>query len=315
MNRIPGAPPEDLNQNPAAFDQEDLALADNPTILPTDIESYIIEAWQKGLIGRQFLGFRGNQGPIIMVRREQAPTGGVNWINEKGGWRKIDFKHAREQAKIEPYGVYFDITRDELDFSNVTSIARNVQRATYEMSAFADALIYTEIIEKCAKVHGTFWNVYTGDTKGDPITDLGQAKVTMKTATKQAFSPDTCIMSDLMDLRLKGFDYIKNQLYNNQGATQGGFVATGSVGPRIADMDIAYDPASDPADAGQVICLRSKLIGDWVETRPLQITFVEGKYLGDPNIAWRYWLQEQGRPAIEAPDLGVVLDQLKYTAG
>lgn len=309
---INGAPPTNMNQNPAAFDQEDLALADNPTILPTDIQGFVIEAWEKALIGRNLLGFRGNKGPITMVRREQAPTGGVNYINEKGGWRKIDFKHAREMAKIEPYGVYFDVTRDELEFSNVTTIARNVQRATYEMAAFADALIWDEIIEKCPAIHGSFWNVYTGDTKGDPITDVGQGKITVRTATKQAFTPDTMIMSDLMDLRLKGFDYIRNGLYNSQNQAQGGFVANGSVG-RFLNMDVFQDNASDPADAGKTILLRKGLIGDWVETRPLEITFVEGKYLGEPNIAWRYWLQEQGIPAIEAPDLGVVIDQLKYT--
>jgi len=309
---IPEAPPE-LNNNPSAYDQEDLALADDPTILPTDIQSFLIEAYQKSFMGRGLLGERGSTLPITMIRREQAPTGGVNWINEKGGWKKIDFKHALEMVKIEPFGVYFDVTQDELDFSQVTTIARNTERAAYEMAAFADALIYQEILDKCPTVSGSFWNVYSGDTKGDPITDLGNGQIKVRTATKQAFTPDTCILSDQMDLRMKGFDYIRNSLYNDQNSGQGGFVATGN-NPRILGMNILKDNASDPSDAGQAIVLRSKLIGDWVQVRPLQIIYVEGKYLGNPDIAWRYWLKEQGWPSIESPELGAVVTGLKYTA-
>lgn len=310
---INGAPPE-LNNNPAAYNQEDLALEDNPTILPTDIQALLIEAYQKSLIGRDLLGSRGSNLPVTMVRREQAPTGGVNWINEKGGWKKIDFKHALEWVRIEQYGVYFDVTMDELEFGLNNTIARNTERAAYEMAAFGDALIYQEILDKCPTVSGSFWNVYSGDTKGDPITDLGNGQIRVRTATKQAFTPDTCVMSDQMDLRMKGHDYIRSSLYNDQNSGKGGFVATGN-NPRILGMDIHRDNASDPSDEGKAIELVSKRIGDWVEVRPLKITYVEGKYLGDPNIAWRYWLQEQGWPSIDSPELGVVVTGLKHTSG
>jgi len=311
---INGAPPTYLQNNPSAYNQEDLSLADNPAVLRTDVETQIIRVWEKALIARNFLSFRGENRPVTLLRREKAPTGTVSWINEKGGWKKMDFKHSLEEAAINPYGVYFDVSRDEVDFGDLPTIARNVERATYEMGYFADSLIYQSIIDLCPKIAGTYWNVYSGDTKGDPITDLGNGKITISTATKGSMKPDTTIMSEQMSLRLQGFDYIRNSLYNSQEQGSGGFVATGRVA-RLLGADVYEDLASDPSDAGQVIQLLSKRIGTWVQTRPFEVISVEGKYLGEPNVAWRFWLQEQGIPAIESPSLGVVINGLKHTSG
>ncbi|MDD1695106.1 MAG: hypothetical protein LUQ71_10320 [Methanoregula sp.] len=307
---INGAPPDFRNNNPSAYSQEDLALADNPAVLRTDVETQIIRVWEKALIARNFLSFRGETRPVTLLRREKAPTGAVSWINEKGGWRKMDFKHSLEEAAINPYGFYFDVTRDEVDFSDLPTIARNVERATYEMAYFADSLIYQSILDQCPKITGTHWNVYSGDTKGDPITDLGNGKITISTATKGSMKPDAMIMSEQQSLRLQGFDYIRNSLYNTQEVQNGGFVATGRVA-RLLGMDSYEDLAADPTDAGQVIELLSKRIGTWVQVRPFEVISVEGKYLGDPNVAWRFWLQEQGLPNIESPSLGVVIQGLK----
>lgn len=308
---INGVPPEDMNNNPSAYSQEDLAIEDNPAAFTRgDVETQIVRVWEKALIARDFLSYRKETRPVALLRREKAPTGSVSWINEKGGWRKMDFKHSLEEAAINPYGIYFDVTKDEVDFSDLPTVTRNVERATYEMGYFADSLIYQSILNQCPKITGTHWNVYSGDTKGDPITDCGNGKITISTATKGSMKPDTIIMSEQTSLRLQGFDFIKNGLYNTQNQAQGGYVATGKIG-RFLDMDLYEDLAADPTDAGQVIELRSKTIGTWIQVRPFNVVSVEGKYLGDPNIAWRFWLQEQGLPSIESPSVGVVVQGLK----
>jgi len=308
---INGAPPDFSINNPSAYSQEDLSLEDNPAVLRTDVETQIIRVWEKALIARNFLDFRGETRPVTLLRREKPPTGSVSWINEKGGWKKMDFKHSLEEAAINPYGVYFDVTRDEVQFSDLPTIARNVERATYEMAYFADSLVYTSILDQCPKITtGTHWNVYSGDGKGDPITDLGNGKIAISTATKGSMKPDTLIMSEQQSLRLQGFDFIKSSLYNTGVVPTDGFLSTGRVA-RLLGMDTYEDLAADPADAGQVIELLSKRIGTWVQVRPFEVISVEGKYLGDPNIAWRFWLQEQGLPSIESPTLGVVIQGLK----
>lgn len=297
----------------AAYSTMDLSMSNNPLIAPETIEAAIKLQYHKNLIGRKLLGYQKLDVSTTSTVEEGDTEGDVDWLSENGSLPKMDFTFLKGTKRVRPYGGYFEVTEEQQEDSLEDEIRVMINNVAYAMAYFEDLVAFNDIISATgiSSIDATHpWDVATGASAGDPAYDVGAAKRAVKVATKHTQKADTIVMSSLTIQYLTAFDYIKNRLYNTQGAD--GYIVTGVL-PTFQGLVVVEDDAIDPDDEGRALVFRQKDIGVWQERYPIRTASIPGANLGKDQIAFKYTAKAKGEPNIKFPKLGCLIEGL-YTA-
>ena len=293
------------------YTKKDFALSNNPQVAPEIVEAGIKLQYKKNLIGKNLLGFQSIPVSTVSTNMEGETEGDVNWLSESGSLPKLDFTFVRGTKRVRPYGGYFEVTEEQVEDGLEDEVRTMAKNLAYTMAYFEDLMVWNDITT--AKGILTLdvehpWDVTTGESAGDPLSDIQAAIRKISSATKRQ-KPDVIIMSELTFGYLTGFDVIKSRLYNTQG--KDGYVVSGEV-PTLLGKQIVIDDAVDPLDVGQLVAMKMKDVGVWQERYPLRTRSIEGALLGKDNVAYKITAKAKGEPNIKHPELACLIEGL-YT--
>ena len=295
----------------SAYTNKDLSASNNPLTTPEVIEAAIKLQYHKNTIGKKLLGYQPLDVSTTSTVEEGETVGDIDWLSENGGLPKMDFTFLKGTKRVRPYGGFFEVSEEQQEDQMVDEIRVMINNTSYAMAYFEDLVIYNDIINAgnlntidAAKP----WDVSAGANAGDPLFDLQKARRYVSNATKGQ-KPDVCVMSELTFGYMTAFDFIKNRLYNTQGAD--GFMVTAQV-PTILNMTVIQDDAVDPNDDGQLLVFKAKDIGIWQERYGIRTKSVPGSSYGKDQVAFKYTAKAKGEPNIKFPKLGCIVNDL-YT--
>jgi len=294
------------------YDIGEFSAGNNPLIAPEVVETGIQLQYKKSMIGRNLLGYKKIEKSVVSTVKEEDYKGDVRWLSENGGLPKMDFAFVKGTRTVQPYGVKFDVTREQQDDGLEDEIRQMIKNAGYAMSYFEDLRIFYQIINATGlnTIEATNpWDVATGDTVGDPVKDMGRMRKAISQATKGQ-KPDTFICSETLFGYMTQYDAIKSRLYNTQGKE--GYVVTAEL-PTFMGMQVVIDDAIDPSDEGQALAFKKKDIGTWEERYAIETHSVPGYMVEKEQIAFIYSALAKGDANIKFPKLGCLITDL-YTA-
>lgn len=275
----------------------------SPQLYPEVVMGQIKRRYVKVPTARKMLTVEPVAAPTATWIKENDLDGKVNFITGKGGFKKIYQNFSKKSISTVPYGVSFEVTRDEFNFQQYVTVDEKITSAINEFNSFENDYIWNSILttpEIPVMPVNTAWN----DVDPNVIKDIQNAKMAVKNATKKRFSPTTVIIPEMVYSSLLDLDIFKNALYYNYSS-----VSTGSI-PAINGMSVVVNDDVDPENVGQaLVCIPGQL-GKLMETYPFTLVSRGWEGSGNPMIHSEYFIFAQTAPAITHPETAVLLTGL-----
>lgn len=290
--------------DPSPYVQADLGLDSNPQFQPPVIVAALRATYKKDLGAKQWLQptARKQTSDAVSYNTMSDIQGSVDWITVEGGLPVLDQTGTKTTKIIRPFGAQFDITLDEKEEGDTGAVKEKIGDAVHAMRLFEDTLIMTRLLASAMNTFdATDW---TAPATGKPVDDLAECTRRIKVATKGKL-PTDLVYTALMEERLKAFDVVQNNTYLQSEVVKNGRI------PFLGGLGLNTDEGVDSSDAGVAMVLTRGQMGFLAEKRPLTIVPVEGKYLGNPLIACRYFMFAQLEPVINKPELGCIMTGMK----
>lgn len=276
----------------------------SPQLTPDVIMAQIKRRYVKVPTARNMLTVEPIAAPTATWIEEKDLDGKVNFISGKGGFKKIYQNFQKKSISTVPYGVQFDVTRDEFNFQQYVTVDDKITSAINEFNSFENDYIWNSILSNPDIPTLNVAASWSDETAAKPLKDLQQAKMAIKAATKKRFSPTTVIVPSAVYSELLDFDFVTNALYNNRDV-----VATGAI-PALNGMTIIENDDVDPEGVGQaLVCIPGQL-GKLMETYPFTVVSSGWEANQNPMIHSTYFMFAQTAAAITHPETAVLLEGL-----
>ena len=276
----------------------------NPQLTPEVIMAQIKRRYVKVPTARNMLTIEPIAAPTATWIEEKDIDGKVNFISGKGGFKKIYQNFQKKSISTVPYGVQFDVTRDEFNFQQYVTVDDKITSAINEFNAFENDYIWDSILNNPSIPTLSVAKAWDDPAQGKPLKDLQQAKIAIKAATKKRFSPTTLIVPSQVYSELLDYDFITNALYNNRDV-----VATGAI-PALNGMTVIENDDVDPEGKGQaLVCIPGQL-GKLMETYPFTVVSSGWEAAQNPMVHSTYYMFAQTACALTHPETAVLLTDL-----
>ena len=276
----------------------------NAQLTPEVILAQIKRRYVTVPTARNMLTLETIASPTATWITEDELDGKVNFITGKGGFKKIYQNFTKKSISTVPYGVSFEVTRDEFNFQQYVTVNDKITSAINEFNSFENSYIWSSILENPEIPAVDVISAWTDPTTGKPMKDVQNAKMAVKSATKKRFSPTAIIMSSAVYAELLDYDFFKNGMYYNRDV-----VATGAI-PTINGMTVIENDDVDPDNVGQALVCVPGQVGKLMETYPFTMVSSGWEATQNPMIHSTYYMFAQTAAAITHPETAVLLEGL-----
>lgn len=277
----------------------------NAMLTPEVILAQIKRRYVKVPTARNMLTLETIAGPTATWIQENDLDGRVNFITGKGGFKKIYQNFSKKSMSTVPYGVSFEVTRDEFNFQQYVTVDEKITSAINEFNSFENSYIWNSILENPEIPSMDAITPWTDANTGKPLKDIQNAKMAIKSATKKRFSPTAIIMSSATYSELLDYDFLKNGLYYGNRDV----VGTGAI-PNLNGLTVIENDDVDPDNVGQALVCVPGQIGKLMETYPFTMVSSGWEATNNPMIQSTYFMFAQTAPAITHPETAVLIEGL-----
>ena len=118
----------------------------SPQLTPEVIMAQIKRRYVKVPTARNMLTVEPIAAPTATWIEEKDLDGKVNFISGKGGFKKIYQNFQKKSISTVPYGVQFDVTRDEFNFQQYVTVDDKITSAINEFNSFENDYIWNSIL-------------------------------------------------------------------------------------------------------------------------------------------------------------------------
>lgn len=276
----------------------------NAQLTPEVILAQIKRRYVTVPTARNMLTLETIASPTATWIKEDELDGKVNFITGKGGFKKIYQNFSKKSISTVPYGVSFEVTRDEFNFQQYVTVNDKITSAINEFNSFENEYIWSSILENPEIPAVSAISAWTDANTGKPMKDVQNAKMAIKSATKKRFSPTAIIMSSACYGELLDYDFFKNGMYYNRDV-----IATGAI-PTINGMTVIENDDVDPDNVGQALVCVPGQVGKLMETYPFTMVSSGWESTNNPMIHSTYYMFAQTAAAITHPETAVLIEGL-----